>query len=173
MLFGCWCFLWFDSPGSATCHFHIHPFFHFSCVGQPKTFEIYIYIYKIYPFPLFLTPRHGHHPPLPLPLPPLPSLLSSDYHFKGKRLKALYEKARNKNPDEYYHAMVKAKTKDGVHIDSREGRFNTRLHRWHRMPTGALPPPSASRQLHPPLSLSLCATSFFAATNATLVLIYI
>jgi len=48
-------------------------------------------------------------------------LRRDDYHFKGKRLKALYEKARNKNPDEYYHAMVKTKTKNGVHTDTRVG----------------------------------------------------
>mmetsp|Transcript_3277 Transcript_3277/g.8062 ORF Transcript_3277/g.8062 Transcript_3277/m.8062 type:complete len:261 (-) Transcript_3277:743-1525(-) len=44
---------------------------------------------------------------------------SEDYHFKEKRLKALYEKARNRNPDEFYHAMAKAKTSGGVHVATR------------------------------------------------------
>eukprot|EP00038_Savillea_parva_P008887 m.179825 g.179825 ORF g.179825 m.179825 type:complete len:258 (-) comp14868_c0_seq1:69-842(-) len=50
---------------------------------------------------------------------------SEDYHFKEKRLKALYEKARNRNPDEFYHSMVKAQTRAGVHIAAREGKEYT------------------------------------------------
>eukprot|EP00035_Acanthoeca_spectabilis_P006705 m.128156 g.128156 ORF g.128156 m.128156 type:complete len:130 (-) comp13620_c0_seq2:4114-4503(-) len=46
---------------------------------------------------------------------------SENYHFKEKRLKALYEKARNRNPDEFYHSMINAKTKGGVHVLEREG----------------------------------------------------
>lgn len=43
-----------------------------------------------------------------------------DYHFKEKRFKSLQEKARNRNPDEFYFGMVNAKTKDGVHEQARE-----------------------------------------------------
>eukprot|EP00055_Hartaetosiga_balthica_P002768 m.5212 g.5212 ORF g.5212 m.5212 type:complete len:219 (+) comp2359_c0_seq1:23-679(+) len=38
-----------------------------------------------------------------------------DYHFKEKRLNALAEKARNRNPDEFYFGMIKSRTKDGIH----------------------------------------------------------
>ena len=38
-----------------------------------------------------------------------------DFHGKEKRLKILAEKARNRNPDEFYHGMISTHTKDGVH----------------------------------------------------------
>lgn len=46
-------------------------------------------------------------------------LRRDDFHFKEKRLKALSEKARNRNPDEFYFAMTNAKTKKGVHVAKR------------------------------------------------------
>lgn len=49
-------------------------------------------------------------------------LRSKDYHDKQERLKILKQKAKNKNPDEYYHAMVSRKTDSrGVLIKEREG----------------------------------------------------
>eukprot|EP01135_Chromosphaera_perkinsii_P010071 Nk52_evm7s2010 gene=Nk52_evmTU7s2010 len=42
-------------------------------------------------------------------------LRAQDHHFKQKRLKALKERALDKNPDEFYHKMISSKTKDGVH----------------------------------------------------------
>lgn len=42
-----------------------------------------------------------------------------DFHFKEKRIKSLQEKARNRNPDEFYFGMVNSKTKDGVHEQKR------------------------------------------------------
>jgi len=44
-----------------------------------------------------------------------------NFHFKEKRMKALHEKARNRNPDEFYFAMVNQKTKGGVHDHTRDG----------------------------------------------------
>ncbi|KXZ49284.1 hypothetical protein GPECTOR_22g878 [Gonium pectorale] len=38
-----------------------------------------------------------------------------NFHKKEKTLKALRRKAEERNPDEFYFAMEKAKTKDGVH----------------------------------------------------------
>lgn len=38
-----------------------------------------------------------------------------DFHFKEKRINALQEKARNRNPDEFYFGMVNTATKGGVH----------------------------------------------------------
>ncbi|KAJ3374682.1 UTP11-like, U3 small nucleolar ribonucleoprotein [Allomyces arbusculus] len=46
-------------------------------------------------------------------------LRAKDYHKKEKRIKAMREKARTKNDDEFYFAMQNAKTKDGVHIIER------------------------------------------------------
>eukprot|EP00040_Diaphanoeca_grandis_P039198 m.258405 g.258405 ORF g.258405 m.258405 type:complete len:287 (-) comp36539_c0_seq1:194-1054(-) len=43
-----------------------------------------------------------------------------DYHFKERRIKAMYEKARNRNPDEFYFGMIKSKTKDGIHDAKRD-----------------------------------------------------
>ncbi|EGD79991.1 hypothetical protein PTSG_10269 [Salpingoeca rosetta] len=37
-------------------------------------------------------------------------LRREDFHFKQRRLKALAEKARNRNPDEFYFAMVNKRT---------------------------------------------------------------
>ena len=51
----------------------------------------------------------------------------SDFHFKDKRLRALFEKARNKNPDEFYFAMLNAKTKGGKHVLAREVRINREI----------------------------------------------
>ena len=46
-------------------------------------------------------------------------LRSNDYHRKQSRLKALKEKARYKNEDEFYHAMIHGHlNKQGVHIRS-------------------------------------------------------
>lgn len=39
-----------------------------------------------------------------------------DYHKKQKTIKHLESKAEQRNPDEFYFAMEKAQTKDGVHI---------------------------------------------------------
>ncbi|KAF8072886.1 Utp11 [Scenedesmus sp. PABB004] len=43
-------------------------------------------------------------------------LRAKDYHRKEKTIKALQGKAEQRNPDEFYFAMEKARTKDGVHI---------------------------------------------------------
>jgi U3 small nucleolar RNA-associated protein 11 len=43
-----------------------------------------------------------------------------DFHKKKIRLNALQEKARNRNPDEFYFGMIKSKTKDGVHQQRRD-----------------------------------------------------
>uniref|UniRef100_A0A7S0MV76 U3 small nucleolar RNA-associated protein 11 n=1 Tax=Pyramimonas obovata TaxID=1411642 RepID=A0A7S0MV76_9CHLO len=42
-------------------------------------------------------------------------LRARDYHKKEKTIKTLREKAEFRNPDEFYFAMQKASTKDGVH----------------------------------------------------------
>lgn len=48
-------------------------------------------------------------------------LRAKDYHDKQERLKILREKAKSKNPDEYYHSMTKKKTDDkGILIAERE-----------------------------------------------------
>lgn len=46
-------------------------------------------------------------------------LRAKDYHKKQNRLKALKEKALNRNPDEFYFKMINNKTKDGVHTIKR------------------------------------------------------
>lgn len=43
-------------------------------------------------------------------------LRAKDYHRKEDHLKLLREKARNKNPDEFYFKMVNTKTQNGVHV---------------------------------------------------------
>lgn len=43
-------------------------------------------------------------------------LRAKDYHKKDKTIKHLQSKAEQRNPDEFYFAMEKAQTKDGVHI---------------------------------------------------------
>ncbi|XP_028393096.1 probable U3 small nucleolar RNA-associated protein 11 [Dendronephthya gigantea] len=43
-------------------------------------------------------------------------LRAKDFHRKEDQLKLLREKARNKNPDEFYYKMIKTKTRDGVHV---------------------------------------------------------
>eukprot|EP00039_Didymoeca_costata_P003752 m.69491 g.69491 ORF g.69491 m.69491 type:complete len:258 (+) comp12058_c0_seq4:279-1052(+) len=48
-------------------------------------------------------------------------LRRDDFHFKEKRIKSMHEKARNKNPDEFYFAMTKTTMKDGIHRLEREG----------------------------------------------------
>ncbi|GAX80942.1 hypothetical protein CEUSTIGMA_g8377.t1 [Chlamydomonas eustigma] len=40
---------------------------------------------------------------------------AKDFHRKENTIKALKRKAEERNPDEFYFAMQKAKTKDGVH----------------------------------------------------------
>ncbi|CCG20612.1 hypothetical protein CORT_0A02210 [Candida orthopsilosis Co 90-125] len=48
-------------------------------------------------------------------------LRAADYHKKQAALKALKEKAKSHNPDEYYHAMTKKKTDDrGILISDRD-----------------------------------------------------
>ena len=41
---------------------------------------------------------------------------AEDYHMKEKKYKNLKEAARTRNPDEFYHKMIKAKIIDGEHI---------------------------------------------------------
>lgn len=43
-----------------------------------------------------------------------------DFNKKKRRLKALSEKALNRNPDEFYFGMIKGKTVKGVHKQERE-----------------------------------------------------
>ena len=43
-------------------------------------------------------------------------LRAKDFHRKEDHLKLLREKARNKNPDEFYYKMINTKTRDGVHV---------------------------------------------------------
>eukprot|EP00195_Chlamydomonas_chlamydogama_P010607 CAMPEP_0202903222 /NCGR_PEP_ID=MMETSP1392-20130828/22797_1 /ASSEMBLY_ACC=CAM_ASM_000868 /TAXON_ID=225041 /ORGANISM="Chlamydomonas chlamydogama, Strain SAG 11-48b" /LENGTH=223 /DNA_ID=CAMNT_0049590279 /DNA_START=81 /DNA_END=749 /DNA_ORIENTATION=- len=50
-------------------------------------------------------------------------LRAKDFHKKEKTIKALRRKAEERNPDEFYFAMEKAKTKGGVH-DGREELSN-------------------------------------------------
>lgn len=42
-----------------------------------------------------------------------------DFHKKEDRLRAMRESAALKNPDEFYHAMVNERTKQGVHVAKR------------------------------------------------------
>ena len=41
---------------------------------------------------------------------------AEDYHEKDKKYKNLKEAARTRNPDEFYHKMIKAKIIDGEHV---------------------------------------------------------
>ena len=43
-------------------------------------------------------------------------LRARDFHKKEDALKVLRKKAANRNPDEFYFAMQKQRTNDGVHI---------------------------------------------------------
>ncbi|XP_064382982.1 probable U3 small nucleolar RNA-associated protein 11 [Halichondria panicea] len=45
-------------------------------------------------------------------------LRARDYHRKQARLKIMHEKARNRNPDEFYYKMVNTQLKNGRHIVS-------------------------------------------------------
>jgi hypothetical protein len=61
----------------------------------------------------------------------LPSCYSlADNCVVGCLLQHLESKAEQRNPDEFYFAMEKAKTKDGVHIQRYAGWFHLNL-RWH------------------------------------------
>ncbi|PVV04968.1 hypothetical protein BB560_000514 [Smittium megazygosporum] len=51
-------------------------------------------------------------------------LRAKDFHFKQDRLKALKDKARNRNDDEFYFAMQNQRTKKGVHISDRNAVFS-------------------------------------------------
>ena len=42
---------------------------------------------------------------------------AEDYHRKEEKYKKLKEAARTRNPDEFYHRMLKAKIIDGEHIE--------------------------------------------------------
>ncbi|KAG5420997.1 hypothetical protein I9W82_000087 [Candida metapsilosis] len=53
-------------------------------------------------------------------------LRAADYHKKQAALKALKEKAKSHNPDEYYHAMTKKRTDDkGILISDRDSEVLT------------------------------------------------
>ena len=43
-------------------------------------------------------------------------LRAKDFHRKEDHLKLLREKARNKNPDEFYYKMINTKMRNGVHV---------------------------------------------------------
>ena len=45
---------------------------------------------------------------------------AEDYHRKEEKYKKLKEAARTKNPDEFYHKMLKAKIEDGEHVQYAE-----------------------------------------------------
>ena len=45
---------------------------------------------------------------------------AEDYHRKEEKYKKLKEAARTRNPDEFYHRMLKAKIIDGEHIEFSE-----------------------------------------------------
>ncbi|KAI9188449.1 hypothetical protein H9P43_002840 [Blastocladiella emersonii ATCC 22665] len=51
-------------------------------------------------------------------------LRARNFHSKEKRILSMQKKARLRNPDEFYHAMEKSKTKDGVHIVERNEKFS-------------------------------------------------
>ncbi|XP_065917253.1 probable U3 small nucleolar RNA-associated protein 11 [Dysidea avara] len=43
-------------------------------------------------------------------------LRARDYHRKQEQIKILQEKARNRNPDEFYHKMINSSMESGRHI---------------------------------------------------------
>jgi len=47
-------------------------------------------------------------------------LRARDFHKKEKSIKTLREKAEYRNPDEFYFAMQKSGTKDGVHLANQD-----------------------------------------------------
>ena len=47
---------------------------------------------------------------------------AEDYHAKEKKYKNLKEAARTRNPDEFYHKMIKAKIIDGEHVQFPEDK---------------------------------------------------
>ena len=47
---------------------------------------------------------------------------AEDYHKKEKKYKSLKEAARTRNPDEFYHKMIKAKIIDGEHVQFAEDK---------------------------------------------------
>ena len=47
---------------------------------------------------------------------------AEDYHKKEKKYKDLKEAARTRNPDEFYHKMIKAKIIDGEHVQFPEDK---------------------------------------------------
>ncbi|CAB3977347.1 probable U3 small nucleolar RNA-associated 11 [Paramuricea clavata] len=53
---------------------------------------------------------------------------AKDFHRKEDHLKLLREKARNKNPDEFYYKMINTKTRNGVHVvESKKPHTNEQL----------------------------------------------
>jgi U3 small nucleolar RNA-associated protein 11 len=54
-------------------------------------------------------------------------LRAQDFHRKNKALSVLKSKASFRNPDEFYFAMINAKTKKGVHIKERTETFDSDL----------------------------------------------
>jgi U3 small nucleolar RNA-associated protein 11 len=50
-------------------------------------------------------------------------LRAKDFHRKEDHLKLLREKARNKNPDEFYYKMINSKTRNGVHVVERKKTY--------------------------------------------------
>ena len=51
-------------------------------------------------------------------------LRAKDFHRKEAKLKLLREKARNKNPDEFYYKMVNTKLSNGVHVVERKKSYS-------------------------------------------------
>ena len=47
---------------------------------------------------------------------------AEDYHAKERKYKNLKEAARTRNPDEFYHKMIKAKIIDGEHVQFPEDK---------------------------------------------------
>ena len=54
---------------------------------------------------------------------------AKDYHSKENVIKKLSEKARQRNPDEFYHKMVNATIKDGEHHTIAKGGKETQKKR--------------------------------------------